>query len=317
MGGQVIGRNARRLNLREQIERIRAQAPATLMRPSKPALPERARPQDLAPTVENVRRLGLPETTRPAANRRPSAERPANEPPALTRYLDHAGRAVNAAVNAIAEPVAMAVDLGMAGVGAAYTATTGKPADMPVISFASQDVADGATAADLLNGMNPVYGLMVTAHEIGRAISFNDTGALAEIGGALIGGSVGDPRGSRIRVPGHQNMHTWSTDTSAASTLQRNRLRMQLAAEDAAGVRAPVMITEYSQHAIERMTGRDGGIGANKLAVRDAFANPVEVQYYSTQYNPVFNYIGRYAAVAVNPEGRVTTVWSINALGTK
>ena len=138
--------------------------------------------------MENARRLGLPDTTRPAANRRPSAERPANEPPALTRYLDHAGRAVNAAVNAIAEPVAMAVDLGMAGVGAAYTATTGKPADMPFISFASQDVADGATAADLLNGMNPVYGLMVTAHEIGRAISFNDTGALAEIGGALIGG---------------------------------------------------------------------------------------------------------------------------------
>ena len=92
---------------------------------------------------------------------------------------------------------------------------------------------------------------------------------------------------------------------------------MQLAAEDAAGVKAPVIITEYSQHAIERMTGRDGGIGVNELAVRDAFANPVEVQYYSTQYGPVFNYIGRYAAVAVNPEGRVTTVWSINALGTK
>ena len=65
------------------------------------------------------------------------------------------------------------------------------------------------------------------------------------------------------------------------------------------------------------MTGRDGGIGVNELAVRDAFANPVEVQYYSTQYGSVFNYIGRYAAVAVNPEGRVTTVWSINALGTK
>ena len=267
--------------------------------------------------MENARRLGLPQAARPETSHRPSAERPANEPPALTRYLDHAGRAVNAAVNAIAEPVAMAVDLGMAGVGAAYTATTGKPADMPFISFASQDVADGATATDLLNGMNPVYGLMVTAHEIGRAISFNDTGALAEIGGALIGGSVGGPRGARIRVPGHQHMHTWSTDTSAASALQRNRLRMQLAAEDAAGVRAPVMITEYSQHAIERMTGRDGGIGVNELAVRDAFANPVEVQYYSTQYGPVFNYIGRYAAVAVNPEGRVTTVWSINALGTK
>ena len=129
LDGQVIGRNAHGLNLREQIERIRAQAPAapaTPMRPSKPALPERARPQDWAQTVENARRLGLPETTRPAANRRPSAERPANEPPALTRYLDHAGRAVNAAVNGIAEPVAMAVDLGMAGVGAALHGNHGQ-----------------------------------------------------------------------------------------------------------------------------------------------------------------------------------------------
>ena len=121
-----FGRNARGLDLREQIERIRAQAPAAPMRPSKPALPERARLQDWAPTVENARRLGLPETTRPAANRRPSAERPANEPPALTRYLDHAGRAVNAAVNGIAEPVAMAVDLGMAGVGAALHGNHGQ-----------------------------------------------------------------------------------------------------------------------------------------------------------------------------------------------
>ena len=90
LGGQVIGRNARGLNLREQIERIRAQAPAapaTPMRPSKPALPEWARPQDLAPTVENARRLGLPETTRPAANRSPSAERPqAPLPPVENLY---------------------------------------------------------------------------------------------------------------------------------------------------------------------------------------------------------------------------------------
>ena len=78
--------------------------------------------------------------------------------------------------------------------GAAYTATTGKPADMPFISFANQDVAYGATAADLLNGMNPVYGLMVTAHEFGRAISFNDTGALAEIGGGMVGSMVGSRR---------------------------------------------------------------------------------------------------------------------------
>ena len=76
LGGQVIGRNARGLNLREQIERIRAQAPAAPMRPSKPALPERARPQDWAPTVENARRLGLPQAARPETSRRPSAERP-------------------------------------------------------------------------------------------------------------------------------------------------------------------------------------------------------------------------------------------------
>ena len=37
------------------------------MRPSRPALPERARPQDWAPTVENARRLGLPQAARPEA----------------------------------------------------------------------------------------------------------------------------------------------------------------------------------------------------------------------------------------------------------
>ena len=87
LGGQVIGRNARGLNLREQIERIRAQAPAAPMRPSKPALPERARPQDLAPTVENARRLGLPQAARPETSRRPSAERPqAPLPPVENLY---------------------------------------------------------------------------------------------------------------------------------------------------------------------------------------------------------------------------------------
>ena len=39
-------------------------------------------------------------------------------------------------------------------IGGSVTATTPSP-DMFFISFASQDVADGATAADLLNGMNP------------------------------------------------------------------------------------------------------------------------------------------------------------------
>ena len=90
LGGQVIGRNARGLNLREQIERIRAQAPAapaTPMRPSKPALPEWARPQDLAPTVENARRLGLPQTARPETSHSPSAERPqAPLPPVENLY---------------------------------------------------------------------------------------------------------------------------------------------------------------------------------------------------------------------------------------
>ena len=41
--------------------------------PSKPALPERARPQDWTPTVENARRLGLPQVMRPEA--RPGSQR--------------------------------------------------------------------------------------------------------------------------------------------------------------------------------------------------------------------------------------------------
>ena len=57
------------------------------MRPSRPALPERARPQDLAPTVENARRLGLPQAARPETSHSPSAERPqAPLPPVENLY---------------------------------------------------------------------------------------------------------------------------------------------------------------------------------------------------------------------------------------
>ena len=57
------------------------------MRPSKPALPEWARPQDLAPTVENARRLGLPQAARPETSHSPSAERPqAPLPPVENLY---------------------------------------------------------------------------------------------------------------------------------------------------------------------------------------------------------------------------------------
>ena len=109
---------------------------------------------------------------------------------------------MNAAVNTAAEPVAIAADLFMAGAGRAYTALTGEPVDMPFISFMSQDVADGATTAELLHAQNPVYGLMVTADQAQQAWAADDAGAMAEIVGEMLGGVATGRRGVSASVPG-------------------------------------------------------------------------------------------------------------------
>jgi hypothetical protein len=102
----------------------------------------------------------------------------------------------------------------------------------------------------------------------------------------------------------------------ASSSLQGARLNMQLSAEQAAGSRAPTVISSYSDHAMSRMATRDG-VGVSQTAVADAFKNPIKIEYHPTQYGPTFRYIGKDATVNVNPQGNVTTLWARNSGGYK
>jgi filamentous hemagglutinin len=90
---------------------------------------------------------------------------------------------------------------------------------------------------------------------------------------------------------------------------------MQLSAEQAAGVRAPTSISSYSDHALQQIAGRDGGIGVSPTAINDAFSNPVAIQYVPSQYGPTFRYVGQNATVVVNPQGNVVTTWGTSAAG--
>jgi filamentous hemagglutinin len=103
--------------------------------------------------------------------------------------------------------------------------------------------------------------------------------------------------------------------TDATSSLQGFRLSQQLAAEEAAGASAPTSISSWSEHALEQMAGRDGGLGVSQAALEDAFANPTAIQYAPSSYGPTFRYIGNSATVVVNPAGNVVTGWATSILG--
>lgn len=90
---------------------------------------------------------------------------------------------------------------------------------------------------------------------------------------------------------------------------------MQLSAEQTAGVRAPTSISSYSDHALQQVAGRDGGIGVSQAAISDAFANPTAIQYVPSKYGPTFKYVGQNATVVVNPQGNVVTTWGTSAAG--
>ena len=103
--------------------------------------------------------------------------------------------------------------------------------------------------------------------------------------------------------------------TGASSSMQRFRLRQQLAAEEVAGARAPTSIRSYSEHALEQVAGRDGGIGVRGAAIEDAFSNPAAIQYVPSKYGPTFRYVGNNATVVVNTEGRAVTGWATTSAG--
>lgn len=108
-----------------------------------------------------------------------------------------------------------------------------------------------------------------------------------------------------------------SAKSAASSLVNKARLNMQLAAEQAAGTRMPTQITSYSDHALDQIAGRDGGIGVKQSALLDAWANPVKIEYVPSRYGPTFRLTGGDAVVVVNNEGKVVTGWAKTSLGTK
>ncbi|MDR2341600.1 MAG: hypothetical protein LBD84_00970, partial [Campylobacteraceae bacterium] len=95
------------------------------------------------------------------------------------------------------------------------------------------------------------------------------------------------------------------------------RLKMQLSAEEVAGVKAPTQITSYSQHATEQIAKRDGGKGVSQIAIDDAWSNPLQIEYVSTQYGATFRYTGADAVIVVNTDGKVVTAWAKSSSGVK
>ncbi len=105
--------------------------------------------------------------------------------------------------------------------------------------------------------------------------------------------------------------------SAASSLVNRARLNMQLSAEQAAGTRMPPQILSYSDHALEQIAGRDGGIGVKQSALLDAWANPVKIEYVPSRYGPTFRLTGSDAVIVVSAEGKVVTGWAKTSQGTK
>jgi hypothetical protein len=87
-------------------------------------------------------------------------------------------------------------------------------------------------------------------------------------------------------------------------------------AEQAAGAQAPTSISTYSEHVLEQIAGRDGGIGVNQTALSNAFANPLKIEYVPSKYGPTFKYVGSDATVVLNSDGNVVTTWANSSAGT-
>jgi Possible hemagglutinin (DUF637)/Pre-toxin domain with VENN motif len=169
-------------------------------------------------------------------------------------------------------------------------------------------VAPRICSADQRNGINELQEMYLTRQAIKPDTTIEELALMfGKVPKALL--SVAESVWTRETIA--------AVRVDASSSLQGARLNMQLSAEQAAGSQAPTVISSYSEHAISRMTTRDGGVGVNQTAVADAFKNPLKIEYYPTQYGPTFRYIGKDATVNVNPQGNVTTVWARNSGGYK
>ncbi|WP_199545304.1 hemagglutinin repeat-containing protein, partial [Paraburkholderia kururiensis] len=158
---------------------------------------------------------------------------------------------------------------------------------------------------------------LMTPQEIvgSRQFMLATIGSMAFSGGGNSSVRAGGS-GSGPELPGTTGSRG-ATNAAAgtANSVSGARLGMQLSAEEAAGTRAPTLISSYSDHAQQQIAGRDGGIGVSQAAVDDAFANPTVIQYVPSKYGPTFKYVGQNATVVVNPQGNVVTAWGTSAAG--
>jgi RHS repeat-associated protein len=93
------------------------------------------------------------------------------------------------------------------------------------------------------------------------------------------------------------------------------RLRMQLAAEQAAGIRMPDKVLDLSDHMIKQIASRDGGIGIDRAAINDAWNNPLKIEYAPDKYGAAFKITGRDATIVVNENGKIVTGYGTSAAG--
>jgi len=105
-------------------------------------------------------------------------------------------------------------------------------------------------------------------------------------------------------------------NSGASSAANAAKLKMQLAAEQAAGTSAPTQINGYSSHALEQFAGRDGGIGVSQSALNSAWSSPLKIEYVPSKYGPTFRYTGTDAVIVINSEGTVVTGWGKSSSGT-
>jgi filamentous hemagglutinin len=182
------------------------------------------------------------------------------------------------------------------GIGPQYYGAPNGPTNQQVNAFANDLLQQAATP----NGaVTPVY----PAESV----------VLGNMAGKIAAGALGAVFGSGAESA-TQAVAT-NTAEGAANSVNGARLGMQLSAEEAAGTQAPTSISSYSNHALQQIAGRDGGIGVSQAAVDDAFANPTAIQYVPSTYGPTFKYIGQNATVVVNPQGNVVTTWGTSAAG--
>ena len=182
------------------------------MRPSKPALPEWARPQDLAPTVENARRLGLPQAARPEAQH-------GSPPPSTTQQPAEPswGQRLNRNMRQWGEGVIDRLDEAAVADGGGLVTALAALARTPARSFTSfmqgtagtVSLLDGRVRGEISDGLSQV---MSDPGLIGRAASdYWRSRTLADMAadlyangaaGAMMGGAGATALGRLNRLPG-------------------------------------------------------------------------------------------------------------------